>query len=207
MPPMHDGAAFEDHFSAQAGEYARCRPQYPAALFDWLASVAPACGDALDVGAGNGQAAWGLARHFRRVRACEPSPAQLAAARAHPRIEYVCERAEAVGVPDCSYDLVTAAQAAHWFDWARFRIEVRRVLRPHGVAAVWSYGRFVAGTGIDEIVDDFYRNVIGPYWPRRASRGEPCRGWFALVICAPPDAARRERQASSTAWTPEEVSR
>ena len=189
MSPMHGAAAtFKDHFSSQAGEYARYRPQYPDDLFDWLAVASPALGEAFDLGTGSGQSAWGLAQHFARVRASDPSAAQLAAARKHPRIAYVCERAEAIAAPDSSVDAVVAAQAAHWFDWGAFAAELRRVLRPGGVAAIWTYGRFTAGPGVDAIVSDFYRNVVGPYWPRERRhveegyRGLPC----PLEPLAPP---------------------
>lgn len=163
---MRDGKPFKDHFSAQADDYACRRPGYPAELFDWLASVAPARGAALDVGTGNGQAALGLARHFERVRACDPSARQIAAARPHPRVEYALERAEAIGLPAASIDLLTVAQSAHWFDLALFYREARRVLRPGGVVALWTYSRFMAGPPVDALIEDFYRNVVGPYWPR-----------------------------------------
>lgn len=70
---MPDTAAFEDHFSDRAGEYASCRPRYPAGLFGWLASVAPACRLAMDVGAGSGQAALGsAAKRCREARGRDP---------------------------------------------------------------------------------------------------------------------------------------
>ena len=47
--------SFQDHFSKQASLYARYRPQYPAALFEYLASVAPEREAAWDCGTGNGQ--------------------------------------------------------------------------------------------------------------------------------------------------------
>jgi len=197
MPVMQDGGAFKDHFSAQAGAYERCRPDYPPALFEWLATVAPGRGHALDVGAGNGQAALGLAQHFERVRASEPSEAQLARARPHRRVEYAREPAERIGVPDASADLVTAAQAAHWFDWARFCPEVRRVLRPGGVVAVWTYGLFAAGPDVDRIVEDFYRNVVGPYWPRERRHVE--EGYRDLPF--PFDELMAPRFSLETRWT------
>ena len=112
MSPMPPGGTFKDHFSSQAGEYACCRPQYPDDLFDWLARAAPALGEAIDLGTGSGQSAWGLAQHFARVRASDSSAAQLAAARPHPRIAYVCERAEAIanleGIIDASDAVMVA---------------------------------------------------------------------------------------------------
>jgi SAM-dependent methyltransferase len=163
---MTDGASFKDHFSAQAGEYERHRPGYPPELFGWLASVAPANERALDLATGNGQAATGLAAHFAEVQATEPSEAQLSRASPHPRISYLRGTAERIGFPDGYFDLLTAAQAAHWFDWPRFYAEARRVLRPGGIIALWTYEMFTTDPEVDAVMDDFYRNVVGPYWPR-----------------------------------------
>jgi SAM-dependent methyltransferase len=157
---------FKDHFSAQAASYERHRPGYPAALFAYLAGLAPARCRALDVATGNGQAAVGLAEFFDAVLATEPSGAQLALARAHPRVSYRQEPAERIGAPDGAFDLLAAAQAAHWFDWARFPAEASRVLKPGGILALWTYELCRAGDGVDALVADFYRNVTGPYWPR-----------------------------------------
>jgi SAM-dependent methyltransferase len=158
--------AFKDHFSAQAGAYRKHRPEYPPALFDWLASVAPSRALAIDIATGNGQAALGLARHFERVIATEPSAAQLREARTHPRVEFRQEPAEAMSAGNASADLVAAAQAAHWFAWTRFVGEAQRVLRPGGVLAVWCYERCEVSPGIDRLLDDFMRVVVGPGWPR-----------------------------------------
>lgn len=156
---------FKDHFSAQATAYARYRPHYPPQLFAWLASQAPGRTLAWDCGTGNGQAALGLAAHFCRVIATDASAHQLARATAHPRIDYRQAVAEASGLAAASADLVTVAQALHWFDLDRFYAEVRRVLKPGGLIAVWTYTLLDAGSGIDALLDDFYRNVVGPYWP------------------------------------------
>jgi SAM-dependent methyltransferase len=164
--------SFKDHFSSQAEAYERYRPGYPPELFRFLASIVPSRERALDVATGNGQAAVELGEWFGSVRATEPSQDQLSRARPHPRVEYAREPAEQVGSPDSHFDLVTAAQAAHWFEWQRFYPEVRRVLRPGGVLAVWTYEKFRAGGDVDRIVDDFYRDVVGPYWPRERSHVE-----------------------------------
>jgi SAM-dependent methyltransferase len=157
---------FKDHFSGQSDAYQKYRPDYPPALFEWLASQAPARRLAIDVAAGNGQAAVALAPYFDRVIATEPSAAQLREARAHPRVEYRQEAAEAIAVASGAADLLTAAQAAHWFDWPRFCLEAARVLRPGGVLAIWSYGICHVLPAIDRLVGDFSRDVVGPYWPR-----------------------------------------
>lgn len=157
--------SFKDHFSVQAAEYERYRPGYPRALFEWLAAAAPARERALDVGTGNGQAAMGLAEFFTEVVATEPSIAQLERARPHPRVRYAVEPAERSHLADASVDLLTAAQAAHWFASGPFFAEVRRLLRPGGLLALWTYEKFRAGAEVDRLVDEFYRDVVGPYWP------------------------------------------
>lgn len=158
--------AFTDHFASVAADYARFRPVYPAALFAWLADLAPARTMAWDCAAGSGQASRDLADHFDQVIATDASAAQIAAAHPHHRVEYRVAPAEASGLSAGTVDLVTVAQALHWFDLDRFYAEVRRVLKPGGVLAVWSYGVLaVAGTAVDERVQTFYRDTVGPYWP------------------------------------------
>jgi SAM-dependent methyltransferase len=156
---------FADHFSGISAAYAAFRPRYPDALFDFLALAAPARDVAWDVGTGSGQAAVGLARRFKHVIATDASSSQIEHATLDPRINYRVCPAESCDLNDRSVDLVTAAQALHWFDRPRFWTEVRRVLRPHGVIAVWTYVMTEIAPRIDEIVRRFYKDVVGPYWP------------------------------------------
>lgn len=157
--------SFVDHFSSVSAGYAAFRPRYPDALFDVLAEAAPARDAAWDCATGNGQAALGLARHFTHVVATDASEAQIAHATPHPGVTYHVAPAEASGLEDHSMDLVTAAQAVHWFDRPRFWAEVRRVLRPKGVVAVWTYRLFSIGPELDAIVRRFYHDTVGPFWP------------------------------------------
>jgi ubiquinone/menaquinone biosynthesis C-methylase UbiE len=156
---------FADHFSGISAAYAAFRPRYPDPLFDVLAEAAPAREAAWDCATGNGQAALGLARHFAHVIATDASDAQIAHATPHPRVTYRVAPAEASGLEDCSVDLVTAAQAVHWFDRRRFWVEARRVLRPKGVVAVWTYWFFSIAPELDAIVQRFYKDTVGPFWP------------------------------------------
>ena len=176
--------AFKDHFSGQSQAYRRYRPEYPPELFDWLAAVAPARELAVDVATGSGQAAVALAARFGRVIASEPSAAQLAEARPHPRIEYRREAAESISVEPGSADLLVVAQAAHWFYWPRFVAEALRVLRPGGVLAFWTYGNCHVTRGIDRLVADFSRDVVGPYWPRE--RRHVDEGYRELTVSREP---------------------
>jgi SAM-dependent methyltransferase len=122
---------------AQGGQaYARFRPEYPAELAQYLASISPGRALAVDVGCGNGQLTTLLAAHFDRVAGLDPSA-----------------------------DLVTAAQAAHWFDLPRFYDEVRRIGAPNAVVALVSYGILRLDENLDARFAQFYWQEIGPYWP------------------------------------------
>jgi SAM-dependent methyltransferase len=158
--------AFPDHFSGVASRYADFRPHYPAELFDYLATLADRRSLVWDCACGNGQATLDLAERFARVVATDGSKEQIASARAHRRIEYRVATAEQSGLSDESAGLITVAQALHWFDLERFYAEARRVLRPGGVLAAWAYGvNQVEGEAVNEIVQEFYADTVGPYWP------------------------------------------
>lgn len=161
-PPV---ATFKDHFSGHAGIYARYRPTYPAALFAWLAELAPDRRRAWDCGTGNGQAAVALAEHFGEVIATEPSETQVASAFPHPRVTYRVAPAEDAGVEPASVSLVTVAQAAHWFDLPAFWREAERALVPGGVIALWGYELMSASPEVDAVVHRLYVDIVGPYWP------------------------------------------
>jgi SAM-dependent methyltransferase len=156
---------FNDHFSTHASGYARSRPTYPAAFFAELARLAPGRALAWDAGTGNGQAAVALADLFERVVATEPSAAQLAAAPPHPRVSYHQSAERAAMLADASVDLVTVAQAVHWFDRPAYYAEVRRVARPGAVVALWTYTSCEITPEIDAAVNRFDDDVVGPYWP------------------------------------------
>lgn len=156
---------FSDHFSTQSVDYGRFRPHYPGVLFDWLASRCARHELAWDCGTGNGQAALALASRFSRVVATDVSHAQLLQARRAANIHYWLAAAESSALADNSVDLITVAQAAHWFDQARFQDEVTRVARPGALIAIWTYGFLAVSPQVDEVTGHFYRNVVGPYWP------------------------------------------
>ncbi len=111
---------FADHFARVAADYAAHRPTYPEELFCWLASAAPACDLVWDCATGTGQAAVGLAGQFKQVWATDASASQIEAAAQAINITYQTAPADASGLPDSSADLVTVAQALHWFDLEPF---------------------------------------------------------------------------------------
>jgi len=157
---------FADHFSRISTGYAAFRPRYPERLFDALAAAAPARRLAWDCATGTGQAAEGLARRFDRVIATDASPSQVHRGTSRPRLWYAAARAEAAAIRPGSADLVTVAQALHWIDLDRFYGEAREALAPGGLVAVWTYGRHWVDDGpVDVVLDHFYTEVVGPYWP------------------------------------------
>lgn len=158
---------FEDHFSVDATHYAIYRPTYPAVLFDFLASLADVRELAWDCATGNGQAAVGLAERFDRVIASDASTEQIEHAFFHPRITYSVFAAEDPELADCSVDLITVAQALHWFDFDAFYRQAKRVLKPKGIIAVWCYQRCNTSTELDDVLDRLNFEVLKPYWSPR----------------------------------------
>ncbi len=156
---------FKDHFSQQAAAYSRYRPLYPQALFAYLADQVRQHDLAWDCGTGSGQTAWALTEFFTTVIATDPSERQLASAIAHSRIVYRAAAVEQSGLEAGTVDLITVAQALHWFDLDRFYAEVRRVLRPGGVLAVWCYGLAQVTPAVDRVIKRLYSAIVGPYWP------------------------------------------
>jgi ubiquinone/menaquinone biosynthesis C-methylase UbiE len=157
---------FHDHFSTVAKRYADFRPRYPAALFEYLATLVPRTVVVWDCAAGNGQATLDLAARFAKVIATDGSAEQIASAAPRDNVEYRIALAEQSGLPDSSIDLITVAQALHWFNLDRFFAEAKRVLRPGGTLAVWVYAtNQFENKAVNEIVQEFYVTVIGPYWP------------------------------------------
>lgn len=158
-------SGFPDHFSHDSAGYAAHRPGYPAELFAWLADQVATRKTAWDCATGSGQAAVGLAAHFDRVVASDASPQQVASAAPHARVEYRVAPAEASGLEDRSVDLLTVAQAAHWFDLPRFHAEARRVLKPGGLLALWGYERLMVEAEVDAIIARCYSEQLAGCWP------------------------------------------
>jgi SAM-dependent methyltransferase len=155
---------YKDLFARQSDHYARYRPQYPPELYSYLASLAPDQERAWDCGTGSGQAAVALAEHFAEVIATDASAEQLSHAAPHPRVRYLQALAESSGIEQRSVSLVTVATAIHWFDRDRFYDEVRRVAKPGGVIAAWTYSLSYVSPEVDKIVIDFYES-LRPFWP------------------------------------------
>lgn len=161
--PQH----FEDHFSKHSQTYAQYRPQYPEEIYAYLASIAPGNKLAWDCGTGSGQAALGLAKYFDKVYATDASAEQILHAYAHPKVEYRVEPAEHISLTDSTVDLVTVAVAIHWFNFDEFYREVKRILKPNGILAAWTYNLTEISPSIDSLVRQYYFDVLSGFWPER----------------------------------------
>lgn len=156
---------FKDHFSGHAGLYSRYRPCYPTALYRFLSEAVDEHELAWDCATGNGQAALGLAPYFKQVIATDASSTQLEQAFSAATVEYRIATAEKSDIAGSTVDLVSVAQALHWFDLDAFHQEVRRVLKPGGILAVWNYNMLQCTPAIDAVLADLYESVVGRYWP------------------------------------------
>jgi SAM-dependent methyltransferase len=112
-----------------------------------------------------GQAAVGLASVFDRVFATDAGEKQIANAQSHEMVEYRVAPAENSGIGSETIDLLLVAQALHWFDLDRFYAEARRVLKPEGVLAASAYNSMHIEPAIDDVVNRYYYEVVGPFWP------------------------------------------
>ncbi|MCO5571482.1 hypothetical protein L7F22_025222 [Adiantum nelumboides] len=158
-------------FCEQAGIYALARPRYPAQLYKLLASLSKGHKKAWDVGTGNGQAAVGLADYYEEIIATDVSTEQLRYAEARPNITYAAtsagaltptEVARVVGEPQC-LDLITVAQAVHWFDLPSFYSHAQRLLKPGGIIAVWCYTNPEVNPKVDKILLNMFEKSL-PFW-------------------------------------------
>jgi SAM-dependent methyltransferase len=153
----------KDLFSGFSEQYATFRPTYPDELYRFIYSHVGSFQNAWDCGTGSGQVARELAKKFKCVEATDISTEQLKNAYQAPNIFYAMS-GEETSIQQHSIDLITVAQAIHWFDRERFYNEVRRVAKENAVLAVWGYGLFGIGNEFDPHIRNFYFNIIGPYW-------------------------------------------
>lgn len=156
---------FKDHFSEHSNAYAHYRPRYPAALFAWLAGQTPATTRCWDCATGSGQAAVALAHHFDQVIATDASAAQIKSTMGSDVISYAVAAAENSGLAAASIDLITVAQALHWFDIRAFFREADRVLKEGGLLAILAYNLLRIDVHVDAAILELYRSILNGYWP------------------------------------------
>jgi len=151
-------------FSSGSDQYARHRPSYPEELFLFLSEIAPQREAVWDCATGNGQAAISCAKYFSHVEATDISAEQIRECTLHPKITYSVSPAESTPFGDHSFDLITVAQAYHWFDQDKFSREAERVLRPKGILAVIGYGFCEINPSIDKVILENLLNPIDQSW-------------------------------------------
>ncbi|WP_455199155.1 class I SAM-dependent methyltransferase [Kaarinaea lacus] len=168
---------FKDHFSDASDAYRVFRPGYPDELFTYLSSLTLDHELAWDCATGSGQTAMALSHHYSSVIGTDASQNQVEQAGQQEGVIYRVEKAEQSSFDDHSVDLVTVAQALHWFDIQAFITELKRVLKNGGVLAVWTYGllevkssiNHVINSSISSAINDEINTLYGPvledYWP------------------------------------------
>jgi SAM-dependent methyltransferase len=154
----------KDLFSTQAELYAKFRPTYPPALYDFILGHVRSREAAWDCATGNGQVARELAAHFERVCATDISENQLRHAVQSDRIQYSISPAEQTPLKDNAFDLITVAQAFHWLNPALFCLEATRVAKPNAIVAVWGYELKSIAPAIDKIVRRWNDDTLSPFW-------------------------------------------
>jgi SAM-dependent methyltransferase len=173
-------------FSDRVDDYVRYRPDYPPALLEWLQREqgVDAGWRVADVGAGTGISSKMLLDAGYRVTAVEPNaPMRLAAKswlKSYETFSAVDGMADSTGLPDASVDLVTVAQAFHWFDEQATRREFARILRPRGLAAIWWNSRRLTGTrfleGYEKLLLDYGTDYVSV--AERYADDAQMRVWF-----------------------------
>ncbi len=156
----------KDLFSKNSDHYARFRPTYPTELFEYILSLVGNNSVAWDCATGNGQFASVLAEHFETVHATDISHNQIKNAIRKENIFYKVEPAEHTSLPDQSLDIITVAQAVHWFDFDKFYAEVNRTLKPNGIIVITGYILPQIDEQIDTLIHEFETNFLGDYWDK-----------------------------------------
>lgn len=176
-------------FGSVAEAYDAHRPGYPATLLDELTALVPAGASGLDVGAGTGKVAAAIAARGLVGTALEPDPEMAAVAARHldgTGWDVVVGELERCDLPDRSVDLVTCAQAWHWIDHDAGLAQIRRLLRPAGVAAIfWNRPDFSATPGLRADMDAVYARLEPDLESSIAATGHAPKGAPPAVDPAP----------------------
>jgi SAM-dependent methyltransferase len=135
-------------FSSRVENYVRYRPGYPKEVVDLLKSECGLVSGSIvaDIASGTGIFTRMLLENGNRVFGVEPNSEMRRAGEellcSYSRFTSIAGTAEATTLAECSVDIVTAAQAAHWFDREKARREFVRILKPHGWAVlIWNERR------------------------------------------------------------------
>ncbi|WP_407310091.1 class I SAM-dependent methyltransferase [Desulfosporosinus sp. SB140] len=154
----------KEKFSNKVSDYVKYRPSYPKELIDYLINQVGFSQNTViaDIGAGTGKLTKLLADNVKFVYAVEPNDNMRSACNAYCKeynnVAAIDGSAEDTGLHNHSIDFVTVAQAFHWFDRNKSRIEFQRILKPKGkVVLVWNSK--VTENALIKENDEFFRRV------------------------------------------------
>ncbi|CAO3607248.1 unnamed protein product [Cunninghamella blakesleeana] len=162
-------ASNKEKVDYKGDDYVKFRPVYPEELYsiiyDFYQEKSNDYERAADIGTGTGQCASKLAEKFQKVYGVDRLPDMIKHAIQKDNIEYILSDAETLPFEDHSLDVITSATAFHWFNHDLFFKEVKRVLKPNGVLAVWTYffPMIKDNEEIDKIFKKNYVQLLMPY--------------------------------------------
>ncbi|MEN8408429.1 class I SAM-dependent methyltransferase [Acinetobacter bereziniae] len=155
----------KDLFSSGSALYQQARPSYPQNVVQEILNHVPERSFAWDCGAGSGQFTQLLTPYFDHIVATDLSEKQLQLAPYFDNVSYQVQSAEHTSFAAHSFDLISVAQAIHWFDFDGFYKEVQRTLKPQGILAVIGYGLIqVENKVIHSMIQDVYFKKLNGYW-------------------------------------------
>ena len=155
----------KDLFSDCSALYQQARPSYPHHIIAEILKYVPSTHFAWDCGAGSGQFTQLLVPYFEQIVATDMSSQQLHQAPYFENVSYQIQHAEQTNFADQSFDLITVAQAIHWFDFEAFYQEVVRTLKANGVIAVIGYGTLkTQDAALNQQIDHLYTQILKHDW-------------------------------------------
>jgi len=163
---------FKDYFSDDSEKYNNFRPKYPKQLFLFLSSISQEDQLAWDCATGSGQSAIELADYFSTIIATDASSTQIKNAEKKSGINYFISTAEDCAIKSNSVDLITVAQAFHWFNHDAYIKEVNRVLKVDGLITIWTYNLVKIQSDIDDIIYHLYNTTLRDFWPKERAMVE-----------------------------------
>jgi SAM-dependent methyltransferase len=173
-------------FGKTAQDYGRYRAGFPPAFFDRVATFGVGIPGqrVLDLGTGTGTLARGFALRGCQVTGLDPSPSLTEEAKrldqeAQVSVQYVTAKAEQTGLPDASFDVVTAGQCWHWFDRPKAAQEVRRLLVPNGQLVIAHFDWIPLPGNVVEATEKLIEHH-NPEWKGSGGRGLYAR-WLSDV--------------------------
>ncbi len=130
-------------YQTAAERYAKSRPYFHPLVIGKIKEflqLQELVAQALDVGCGTGRSTVALTAIAKQVIGTDVSKEMLAQAPSDSHIQYLEAPAEALPLPDSSFDLITVSLAFHWFDRDRFLSEAHRLLRPSTWLIIYNNG-------------------------------------------------------------------